>query len=221
MSVSTARLGDLCVTTKVLPASDISAAVVSDNPSATKLWTPEIPQRLKKFHAKALSVVLILTGILQISFGVIMSIAENDYPSLVVRSGAYAWGGLVVLVAGCITVASETKDNITLIKACLGSHVTNVVVGAVSLVIYIVQLHTETQSCWTTLDDQSIEKCASVYKEPVSDYSYRSYGNYVVVLRISVHSVVLIFSLIGFIISLVILALGWKELKEARYAVLK
>ncbi|KAM8924567.1 uncharacterized protein RCH25_009256 [Pelodytes ibericus] len=224
MSVSTARLGDLSVTTRVLPASDTGAAALTSGPQyASQAWTPAITQKFKKLHTKALSVVLILTGVLQICFGVMMSIAENEYPSLAVRSGVYIWGGLVVLAAGCITVPVETMENINMIKACLGSHVTNLVVGGVALILYIVQLYTETQACWANYEQYNQTGCVSLYNNQdfhQQDYYYYVSHNYVAILRVSVSSVVLIFSLLGLIVSICVVGSGWKVLKDARYSLL-
>ncbi|XP_053306569.1 uncharacterized protein LOC128468785 [Spea bombifrons] len=220
MSVSTARLGDLCVTTTVLPASDAGAL----RRDASHTWTPEITMKFKTLHMKALSVLLILIGVLQISFGVIMALAEDEYQSLTVRSGVYIWGGLVVFVAGCITVASETKENINMIKACLVSHVTNVAVGGVAMIVYMVQLYAETQTCWARTDRHDLNNCVSMDNEEVTTVSHHYYDyvehNDVTTLRVTVNSMILLFSLLGWIISLCVVFSGWKVLKDVGYSLL-
>ncbi|CAH2321392.1 membrane-spanning 4-domains subfamily A member 15-like [Pelobates cultripes] len=228
MAVSTAYLENLTGTTSVLSTSVSGASVVKN--AALAAPSTQISQNFRKLHPKALSTLLILTGLMQISLGAMMMKAENGFPSLAVRSGAYIWGGLMVFVAGCITVATETKDSITLIKTCLGSHVANAVLGGVALAIYIIQLDTETQACWVPVDKQNFNKCISLSNsQEYSRYDYYDYeerysqnaSKLTLILRISVISVILILSVLGLIISVCIMVFGWKVLKTAGYSLLK
>ncbi|XP_075440843.1 membrane-spanning 4-domains subfamily A member 4A-like [Ascaphus truei] len=191
MSVNKTRSGDMCVTTRVLPGTDPGTALLSSDRTPTlQSWTTVATQQMKKLHTKSLGTLLILIGVLQLSCGATMSLAEGDQPSLTVCSGVYIWGGLVVIVAGCVTVAVDMKETITLVRACLGCHVTNAVLGGVGLILLAVQLYIETESCWVQLPEPYRNECVSISSgqlepqpQPEEHYYHYTEHNYTAVLR--------------------------------------
>ncbi|XP_041425035.1 uncharacterized protein LOC108696313 [Xenopus laevis] len=217
MSVSTTHMGNLCITTQVLPGTDVDAA----HASVAKKTQAHF-RRHKNLHMKALGTVLILIGLLQQSFGVIMNIAEEELYSLTVRSGVYFWGGLVVILAGCITVALETTENIILVKASLGFIAVNAVLGAVGLILYMVQLYLETELSWIRRNYEVASYCNNVTNQDKYDYFYYERNEVdVLVLRLAVNSVVLLLSLTAFLLSISVIILGRKVLKDNQYLMLK
>ncbi|KAM4702902.1 membrane-spanning 4-domains subfamily A member 12-like [Rhinophrynus dorsalis] len=174
MAASTAQLGDLCITTQVLPGCDTgSAALATNATTAAQSWNPS--QKIKHVYTTALGTVQILIGVVQISFGVMFLISDWEYPSTTVRSGVYIWAGLVVFVTGSITVATAKKNNIKMIKACLVCHVTNLILGGIGLVLCMVQLYTESLACWLYIEDEDMNRCLSIDSPTEGPYSYNNY----------------------------------------------
>ncbi|KAM4636701.1 membrane-spanning 4-domains subfamily A member 15-like isoform 1-T1 [Discoglossus pictus] len=166
--------------------------------------------------------VLILVAVIELSFGVMLLAAEGDQPSLTVRSGVYIWGGLAVLVAGCVTVALETKESINMVKACVGCNLANLLLGGLSIILFAVQLHKETQACWVSIDRELTSSCYSIYNMTARQDYFYYYGesNYVAPLRVAVNSLAILYASLGIIITTCVLLFIWKAVKATKYSLL-
>ncbi|XP_056402284.1 uncharacterized protein LOC130295496 [Hyla sarda] len=222
MAVSTAQVGNLSITTQVVPAGENNIPGPSGLTSAPT-WTQTLSQT-KKQPIKSLSAVIILIGALQLCFGVSMYLSESEYLSLVSRSGAPCWGGLAFITTGIITVVLASEESIVKIQTCLISHVVNAAFAALGMVLYAVQVYTDSQTCWADVDGH-YNTCIpgnSSDHDPY-DYLYRYYwpsGDLIYALRLSVNSLILFYVIVGFIISICIALLRWKLLKKAKYTLL-
>lgn len=218
MAVSTAQVGNLSITTQILPATDDAATA-----SGAKK-TPVTFKAHKELHMKALGTVLILAGLMQISFGIIMTAAEEELYSLTTQSRVYFWGGLVGIYAGCMTVVLATTENVKMIKASLGSNAVNAVLGAVALILYMVQLYRETTISWITQYHDAATHCNLSRTTDRDSYDYYYYYGYdseeVYGLRVAVSSLVLLFALTAFFTSVSVIVLGRKVLNDEQYFML-
>lgn len=224
MAASTAQLGNVSITTKVVPAGG-NIPGLGTLPS-TPNWVHVLSHK-KKQPIKSLSAVIILIGALQLSIGISMSVAEKENPSLVSRSGIYL-GSVVLISAGIITVIFANEENIIKIKTCLISHMISATFAAIGIILYAIQVYTDTQACWEDIEDKN-SKCIPGNSSTSSPYDhdyyyshrYYSYASYVSPLRVSLNSLILFYIIVGLVISSSIIILRWKSLKEAKYNLLE
>ncbi|XP_073495058.1 uncharacterized protein [Phyllobates terribilis] len=222
MAASSAQLGNLSITTQVVPAGGQNNL---PGLGTTPNWIHELSKK-KKQPMKSLSAVLILIGALQLTVGTSMYVAENGYLSLLSRSGIIFLGSLAFISTAILTVIFAEKETILRIKICLISHAINVAIAAVGIILYVIQVYTDTQSCWvSTQDIDSYNPC--IPGNTTNDYSYnyrygygRDYSEVIYTLRVSLNSLVLFYIIVGFNISSLIIFLKWKSLKDTKYTLL-
>ncbi|NXR70021.1 M4A15 protein, partial [Rhadina sibilatrix] len=109
--------GSVRIITEVIPATDPRAAQLasgSQAPARTSFQT----QGFRRAHPKVLGTIHIFTGIVHISFGIILTASEHRNPSLPVASGILFWLGVLLLVSGSLLVESERRDSLVLVKTC-------------------------------------------------------------------------------------------------------
>ncbi|KAM3918030.1 uncharacterized protein RB166_013001 [Leptodactylus fuscus] len=228
MAVNTAQLGNLSITTQVVPAGQSNVPGL-ETLSSTQNWVQALSQK-KKTPIKSLSAVIILIGALQLCVGVSMFVAEDEYPSLVSRSKAF-FGSLVFIISGIVTVVFANEESVFKIKAGLISHVINAITAFIGIIIYTIQVYIESHSCWEevgsepkrsqcvqTNTDTNSNMTSNSYDYP--SYYYRNYSNFIYTLRVSLHGLILFYIVVGLIISSFIILLKWKSLKAARYTLL-
>ncbi|XP_030339570.1 membrane-spanning 4-domains subfamily A member 15-like [Strigops habroptila] len=110
--------GGVRIITEVIPASDPRVAQLT---SSSRPAAPNVSfqvQNFRRAQPKALGTIHILTGIIHICFGIILTASEHRKPSLPVASGVLFWLGLLLLVSGSLLVESEKRDSILLVKTC-------------------------------------------------------------------------------------------------------
>ncbi|KAM4012958.1 uncharacterized protein ACNLHF_003196 [Anomaloglossus baeobatrachus] len=224
MAASTAQLGNLSITTQVVPAGGQNNL---PGLGTTPSWVQELSKK-KKQPIKSLSAVLILIGALQLTVGASMFVSENGYLSLLSRSGIVFVGSLTFIATAIITVVFANKDTIMRIKICLISHAINVAVAAIGIILYIIQVYTDTQTCWVAVHevDSNNNNCVPGNATASPDYNYnryyyyRDYSEVIYTLRVSLNALVLFYIVIGFNISSFIIFLKWKSLKDTKYTLL-
>ncbi|NXR43585.1 M4A15 protein, partial [Zosterops hypoxanthus] len=109
--------GSVRIITEVIPATDPRAAQLasgSQAPARTSFQT----QGFRRAHPKVLGTIHIFSGIIHISFGIILTLWEHRNPSLPVASGILFWLGILLLVSGSLLVESEKRDSPVLVKTC-------------------------------------------------------------------------------------------------------
>lgn len=224
MSYTTAQVGNLLIRTQVIPAPDPHASEVFPSTTTTTTWTPVTRKHFKKIPVKALSTVLILIGILQMSTGFVFYAAETNTVSLTLKSGVYIWGGVVVFAAGVACLIAVIKDTITMIKVCMSCNIINIVVAAVGLIVFAIQTYYESQACWLRPSDKEYNACENTANDNYDYYHYSYYYRYarddVVRLRMSVNIIIMLFSLLGLVISSFMTIVSHKVLKSTGYSLL-
>ncbi|OCT72129.1 hypothetical protein XELAEV_18035095mg, partial [Xenopus laevis] len=107
------------------------------------------------------------------------------------------------------------------VKASLGFIAVNAVLGAVGLILYMVQLYLETELSWIRRNYEVASYCNNVTNQDKYDYFYYERNEVdVLVLRLAVNSVVLLLSLTAFLLSISVIILGRKVLKDNQYLML-
>ncbi|NXF99619.1 M4A15 protein, partial [Sakesphorus luctuosus] len=111
--------GGVRIITEVIPATDPRAAqLASGSASPAPARTSFQVQGFRRAHPKVLGTIHIFTGIVHISFGIILTVSEHGNPSLPVASGILFWLGILLLVSGSLLVESEKRDNLVLVQTC-------------------------------------------------------------------------------------------------------
>nr|XP_056708100.1 membrane-spanning 4-domains subfamily A member 5-like [Euleptes europaea] len=158
------------------------------------------PKNFKNTLPKALGVVQIVLGATQISFGIALTVAQEDFKKLTVSSGVYFWIGILLLLSGALLVEMEKRDNALLEKICL---LANLLVGVASVVAVI--LH------GTEIGKETLkaDRCAGIDEYYCSDSGE--------VLVYGLNSVFIILSLLELAISLTAVVVTLKSTKEQSY----
>ncbi|XP_027595454.1 membrane-spanning 4-domains subfamily A member 15-like [Pipra filicauda] len=111
--------GGVRIITEVIPATDPRAAQLALGSGEAAPARTSLPvQGFRRAHPKVLGTIHIFTGIIHISFGIILTASEHGNPSLPVASGILFWLGVLLLVSGSLLVESEKRDNLVLVRTC-------------------------------------------------------------------------------------------------------
>ncbi|NWH91384.1 M4A15 protein, partial [Aegithalos caudatus] len=117
MASTVTDAGSVRIITELIPATDPRAAQLasaSREPARTSFQT----RGFRKAHPKVLGTIHIFTGIVHVSFGIILTLSEHRNPSLPVASGILFWLGILLLVSGSLLVESERRDSPVLVRTC-------------------------------------------------------------------------------------------------------
>ncbi|TFJ96852.1 30S ribosomal protein S11 [Platysternon megacephalum] len=97
------------------------------------------PRPLRKFYQGeplALGITQILTGIVQVAFGIILILA-NDYQLIAIHVGTPIWTGILYILSGLICVEAAKNPKISLVKAMLAMNTLSAVVAGVGIILYL------------------------------------------------------------------------------------
>uniref|UniRef100_A0A8C3BVC0 M4A15 protein n=1 Tax=Cairina moschata TaxID=8855 RepID=A0A8C3BVC0_CAIMO len=119
MAATVMDSGGVRIITEVIPATDPRAAQLASSsvPPAPAVSSFQV-KGFRKAQPKLLGTIHIVTGIIHICFGIILTAAEHRDYSLPVASGILFWLGVLLLVSGSLLVESDKRENILLVKAC-------------------------------------------------------------------------------------------------------
>ncbi|XP_068111682.1 high affinity immunoglobulin epsilon receptor subunit beta-like [Hyperolius riggenbachi] len=217
MSVTIAQSGGLRITAQVVQGAGTEDSEISR--AAVKLSSPT-SKYFKKTPVKALSTVLILIGILQLCIAILFHCAESTPISLTLRSGVYIWGGVVMIIAGIASLIAHKLDTVKMVRICFGCNIANISVASVGLLLYAIQIYTETQICWKRFerDEMDLSSCESGNTKPYYNYYYYSNTQDVVKFRLAVTVLILLYSLVGLAISCFMTVKSNKILKTTGYS---
>ncbi|XP_067397641.1 membrane-spanning 4-domains subfamily A member 15-like [Emydura macquarii macquarii] len=137
------------VITEVVPQTDPRAAQLT---SVTQQLSLPTVQGFKKAQPKALGTIQIVASMIQISFGIALTVAESITPALTVASGVYFWVGFLLLSSGSMLVEAERKESNKLVKACYIISALVILATLVAMIIHCVELSQDIPWCSTTED---------------------------------------------------------------------
>ncbi|XP_068599065.1 membrane-spanning 4-domains subfamily A member 4A-like [Brachionichthys hirsutus] len=92
-----------------------------------------------------LGTIQILIGLIQLLFGIFMAINAD---SLGVYSGIFAWGTLIYIIAGSLTVSAGKSFNRCLVNGSLGVSVAAATISIPGIIIYSMDVAGMMLSCW-------------------------------------------------------------------------
>ncbi|XP_038238999.1 membrane-spanning 4-domains subfamily A member 4A-like [Dermochelys coriacea] len=121
---------------------------MEEGPSGVVLLTQIIPQPhlsassapprpLRKFYQGeplALGITQILTGIVQVAFGIILTLA-NDHHLVMIMVGTPFWTGILYILSGFICVEAAKNPKISLVKGMLAMNTLSATVAGVGIII--------------------------------------------------------------------------------------
>ncbi|KAL8182816.1 UNVERIFIED_CONTAM: hypothetical protein K2H54_002330 [Gekko kuhli] len=137
MAATVTECGNVRIITQVIQQKGPQAAEVMSESGSTSLssrLTPTQPKTFTNTLPKALGVVQIVLGATQISFGIALTVAQEDLKKLTVKSGVYFWIGILLLLSGALLVEMEKRDHALLGRLCL---LVNLLVSGASVVAVI------------------------------------------------------------------------------------
>ncbi|KAJ6654148.1 hypothetical protein lerEdw1_007416, partial [Lerista edwardsae] len=106
MATTVTECGNVRIITQVVQpgAPQLAESVrVTQSPLASQLSSIQVGST-KNTLTKALGVVQIVLGVTQISFGIALTAAQEEFQTLTVKSGVYFWIGILMTISFAINV---------------------------------------------------------------------------------------------------------------------
>ncbi|XP_062376887.1 membrane-spanning 4-domains subfamily A member 4A-like [Sardina pilchardus] len=94
-------------------------------------------QTFLRGHPKTLGTVQILVGGVMLMFGVVMTILIH---AMSARSGILFWGGLMFVNAGALSIATDRKLTVRLVKATFGVNIFCSIIALIGIVLHSLDL---------------------------------------------------------------------------------
>ncbi|NXG37819.1 M4A15 protein, partial [Dromaius novaehollandiae] len=204
MAATVTDSGGVRIIMEVIPATDLPAA---QQASSSRLSTPATSSfrvhSFRRAQPKALGAIHIVTGIIRFCFGIILTMAEHDIPSITVASGVLFWLGLLLLVTGSLLVESGKRENILLVKTCCIFSVGVILSTLVATIIHATAIATNLPGCEHNWPHQlRVERCLDTDRKTLSD---------------SLNLIFIIFCLLEFCTAVAALTFGYDAIKQHNY----
>ncbi|XP_069837974.1 membrane-spanning 4-domains subfamily A member 8-like [Dendropsophus ebraccatus] len=135
-----------------IPAYNVSpSAQVLTVPTAAPQWTVATAaapntassslfyQTFLKGKPKALGIVLIVSAILELVFGIALAFSIRYYTFY---SGIAFWGPVFYIIAGSLTIAAHSKPNLCLIRGSLSLNILSSIVSTIAVILTIIDVAT-------------------------------------------------------------------------------
>ncbi|XP_053354065.1 membrane-spanning 4-domains subfamily A member 8-like [Clarias gariepinus] len=179
--------GGYTIVTQVIPSSTAGTTV---EPNSSRVQSPL--QKFLKGEPKALGTVQIMIGLLTILFGIVMAV----HPwTISVYSGVVFWGSLLHIIAGSLAVAASNKLHACAVKAAMVLNIISLIAAGIAIIFFSLDLVIGPLS----------RPCFS------HDDWYTCGPNGIAVSRTNgITGVLLVFSLLHFVISIIISAFTCK-----------
>ncbi|XP_015266874.1 PREDICTED: membrane-spanning 4-domains subfamily A member 5 [Gekko japonicus] len=203
MAAMVTECGNVRIITQLIQQKDPQGAEVLSESGSTSMssqLTPAQPKTFANTLPKALGVVQIVLGATQISFGIALTVAQEDLKKLTVKSGVYFWIGILLLLSGALLVEMEKRDHALLGRLCL---LVNLLVSGASVVAVI--LH-GTEIGEETVKDNICGGSGEYYCSSAKQ-----------VLVYGMNSVFIILSLLELAISLTAVVVVFKSTRQQSY----
>ncbi|XP_039373989.1 membrane-spanning 4-domains subfamily A member 4D-like isoform X2 [Mauremys reevesii] len=150
-------------------------------------------QRFLQGQPRVLGALLLLVGLLQMAFGVLLAISPCVYRD---ELHVHFYSAVLLLLAGIITLAADTTHSLALVKACLVIYIIcTVVVGVINL-FYLVDLVYDPRNRYIRCPSHNRLHCRQLYQ--ISHYCT------------GMRAIILILTSLGFFVSIALAAFGCK-----------
>ncbi|XP_029430235.1 membrane-spanning 4-domains subfamily A member 4A-like isoform X1 [Rhinatrema bivittatum] len=208
MSSTAGDHSGIVVITQVLPQPKLLAHEQADERAKT---ATAIPRPLEKFfrgEPKALGVTQILTGIIQILFGIILTAGVNERGFIlpaIIFTGVPFWCGIMYIVSGSLSVAASRNPAIRLIRASLGMNIVSAVASGIAIIIYPCTTVLEYRSYYQCSLFSDSEACNKMYNVHTTEYIGSMY-------------MLLVFTILEFCVSISTSAFACKAVCRTAYS---
>ncbi|XP_062433411.1 membrane-spanning 4-domains subfamily A member 15-like [Rhea pennata] len=204
MAATVTDSGGMRIIMEVIPATDSSAA---QQTSSSRPFTPAASSfqvySFRRAQPKVLGAIHIVTGIIRFCFGIILTMAEHDIPSITVASGVLFWLGLLLLVTGSLLVESGKRENILLVKTCCIFSIGVILSTLVATIVHAMAITTNLPGCEHSWPHQLRgERCFNTDRKTLSD---------------SLNSMFIIFCLLEFCTAVAAMTFGYGAIKQHNY----
>uniref|UniRef100_A0A8C4RLI7 Membrane-spanning 4-domains subfamily A member 15-like n=1 Tax=Erpetoichthys calabaricus TaxID=27687 RepID=A0A8C4RLI7_ERPCA len=142
MSTSLTTANGMLVITQVVPQNDGQAANTTTTvPVQVAMGTNfcPVPQKLQRFlegEPKALGVVQIMIGVINIGFGIVLAFPG----SLAVISGISFWASIMYIISGTLSICATNKMQPCQIKGALATNIVSTIFSCIGIMMYSVDL---------------------------------------------------------------------------------
>ncbi|KAK1151555.1 membrane-spanning 4-domains subfamily A member 4D-like isoform X1 [Acipenser oxyrinchus oxyrinchus] len=144
MSTSVSTANGMVVVTQIYPqgTENTAPAPAADQrchvvPSSALCQLSEKLKRFLKGEPRPLGTVQILIGVISIMFGGVLSVTPF---SISAATGTPYWTGVLYIISGSLCVAADRTPKASLIKAALGMNVVSSVAAGIAICFYCVDL---------------------------------------------------------------------------------
>ncbi|CAM5175600.1 unnamed protein product [Eretmochelys imbricata] len=164
------------------------------------------PRPLRKFYQGeplALGITQILTGIVQIAFGIILTLT-NDHHQVAIKVGTPFWTGILYILSGFICVEAAKNPKISLVKGMLAMNTLSAIVAGVGIIIcsFSFVFYYPGVTCYWIEESKS---CAPTSRVPTDT-------------MFGVVMILLVFTILEFCVSISSAAFGCKTLCRDSYS---
>ncbi|XP_052549345.1 membrane-spanning 4-domains subfamily A member 15-like isoform X1 [Tympanuchus pallidicinctus] len=206
MATTVTESGGVRIITEVIPATDPRAAQLAPGSIQPTVSSFQV-SGFRRAQPKVLGTIHIVTGIIHLCFGVILTCAENNSVlSLPVASGVFFWlGVLQLLVSGSLLVESEKRENILLVKVCCVANAAVILSTLVAMLIHTVAI------------THSIPGCSSSAGMPLLVRQEWCFSAETKALSNGFDSILVLFGLLEFCTAVAALAFGCTAIKQYSY----
>ncbi|KAM9223559.1 membrane-spanning 4-domains subfamily A member 15-like [Leptosomus discolor] len=195
--------GGVRIITEVIPATDPRAAQLASSATAPAPTVSFQVRGFRRARPKALGTIHIFTGIIHVSFGIILTVSEYGTPSLPVASGVFFWLGLLLLVSGSLLVESEKRDNILLVKTCCVATAAVIPGTLVATLLHATAITRHLPGC----------EAHALY-QPKAEWCFNAENK---ILSDGLDSIFVLFNLLAFCAAVAALAFGYHAIKQHNY----
>ncbi|KAM9149073.1 membrane-spanning 4-domains subfamily A member 15-like [Pangshura tecta] len=150
-------------------------------------------QQFLQGQPRVLGALLLLVGLLQMAFGVLLAISPCVYRD---ELHVHFYSAVLLLLAGIITLAADTTHSLALVKACLVIYIICTVVLGVINLFYLVDLVYDPRNRYIRCPSHNRLHCRWLYQ--ISHYCT------------GMRAIILILTSLGFFVSIALAAFGCK-----------
>ncbi|XP_042321900.1 membrane-spanning 4-domains subfamily A member 12-like [Sceloporus undulatus] len=204
MASAVTECGNVRIITQVVQqpgpqSADVAAAsMLGSTSTVSQMMPPEIKN--VDTLPKALGAVHIVLGATQISFGIVLTIAQGNLKTLTVKSGIYFWIGILLLFSGSLLVEMEKRKHVWLVRASLIANLLVCVAALIAIVLHATEIAHQKKS------------------EKLCDELYLVYCNHrEAELVYGLNSIFIILSLLEISIAITALVTGYKASRQELY----